>query len=115
MPARITKDKIIGTTVRIIATFSALILIFIFIGLLYKSLPILKSHSLGELLFSSAWKPLKGQFGFWPFIISTIYVTVVALIIAIPLCLLCAIYLAEYANKRFKQFILPLIDILAGI
>src|ERR1700742_187735 len=115
MSIRIIKDKFLGATVKGIAFLTSLLLLFILIGLLYKSWPILQSHSFGELLFSSAWKPMKGQFGFLSYIISTLYVTILALLIAMPLCILCAIYLSEYANKKLKQMILPVIDILAGI
>jgi phosphate transport system permease protein len=115
MSFRIIKDKFLGVIVKGVARLTSLLLLFILIGLLYKSWPIMRSHSLSELLFSSVWKPMKGQFGFLPYIISTLYVTILALIIAVPLCVLCAIYLSEYADKSLKRMILPVIDILAGI
>jgi phosphate transport system permease protein len=68
-----------------------------------------------ELLFSSSWRPFKGEFGFFPFIMGTFWVTGVAVGIAIPFCLLSAIYLSEYAAKRLQEWVKPLIDILAGI
>jgi phosphate transport system permease protein len=71
--------------------------------------------SLGHLLFSSDWHPLKGQFGFYPFIIGSLWVTLAALVIAVPLCLLAAIYLSEYAPRRVRDIARPLIDLLAGI
>ncbi|WP_211236778.1 phosphate ABC transporter permease subunit PstC [Sporocytophaga myxococcoides] len=95
--------------------FSITLLFLILIGLIYKSLPILQETSLGHLFFSIEWQPLKMKFGLLPFIISTLYVTTVAIIISVPLCLLCAIYLSEYADKRIIAFVNPLIDILAGI
>lgn len=84
-------------------------------GLYQKSRPILATKSLSELLFSTSWHPLRGEFGFFPFIMGTLWVTGVAVAIAIPLCLLTAIYLSEYADKRVREGTKPLIDLLAGI
>lgn len=97
------------------AVFSALLVVLIAIGLIIKSGPILALKPLGDLLFSSSWQPMKGVFGLFPFIMGTIWVTAVAMIIAIPLCLLTSIYIAEYAPKRVRAFIKPVIDLLAGI
>lgn len=83
--------------------------------LIIKALPILVNTPIVELLFSSQWFPLKGHFGFYPFIISTMEVTAIAMILSIPICLLSAIYLSEYANSRFREFARFAIDILAGI
>ena len=59
--------------------------------------------------------PFKGKFGFYPFIIGTLYVTAIAIIIALPLCLLSAIYISEYAPVRLRKIIVPFVDLLAGI
>jgi phosphate transport system permease protein len=84
-------------------------------GLFFKAGPILTLKPLSELLFSSAWHPLKGEFGFLPFIMGTLWVTGVAVVIAVPISLLTAIYLSEYADRRIRDFMGPLIDLLAGI
>ena len=89
--------------------------VLIALGLIIKSWPILTSKPLTQLLFSSEWFPLKGKFGFYPFIIGTIEVTAIAMAIAIPICLFSAIYLSEYAPKHVRAIIRPVIDILAGI
>lgn len=80
-----------------------------------KAWPILGTRSLPSLLFSSAWSPGKGDFGFLPFILGSLAVTLVAMAIAAPVCLLSAIYLSEYAGKRARGGLRLLIDILAGI
>ena len=66
-------------------------------------------------MFSSNWKPLSGKFGFHPFIISSIWVTVLALLIAGPVCLLTSIHLTQYAKSWVLRVMHPVIDILAGI
>ena len=87
----------------------------IFIGLYLKSAPILKDKSLWELLTSSEWKPMKGNFGFWPFITGTIWVTSVSICLALPISLLTAIFLTEYAKSFVKKLVFPTLDILVAI
>jgi len=99
----------------ILTIFSSMIVFLMAFGLYQRSRSILATKSLPELLFSTSWHPLKGEFGFFPFIMGTIWVTGVAVAIAIPLCLLTAIYLSEYAHKRMQEWTKPLIDLLAGI
>ena len=58
---------------------------------------------------------MKGKFGLLPFISGTFWVTFGAMVIAVPPCLLTAIYLSEYARRATKTFMKPLLDLLAGI
>lgn len=85
------------------------------LGLLWKSWPILSTKPILHLLFSSSWHPLKGEFGFFPFIVGTLEVTAIAMLLAVPACLLSAVYLSEYAGSRVRTLVSPVIDILAGI
>jgi phosphate transport system permease protein len=100
---------------RALALFSILLVFLMAFGLYEKSRPILAVKPLGELIFSTSWRPFRGEFGLFPFIMGTIWVTGVAVVIAIPLCLLSAIYLSEYAPRRFNDLAKPLVDLLAGI
>lgn len=112
---RLLKDKLASKFMLILTILSSLIVFLIAFGLYQRSRSILATKSLTELLFSTSWHPLKGEFGFFPFIMGTIWVTGVAVLIAIPLCLLTAIYLSEYAHRRIREWTKPLIDLLAGI
>ena len=112
---RILQDKIASKLFLSICIFSILFIVIIGVGLYLKSAPILHSSSLSQLLFSSEWKPFKNQFGFFAYIVGSVVVTVIAIVIALPLSLLSAIYISEYASYRFKQLIIPLIDLLSGI
>ncbi len=97
-------------------TLSAgLLLLLMTLTLFLRAWPILAVTSLGELLLSTTWQPLKGAFGFYPFIVGTLWVTAVTMVIAVPPSLLTAIYLAEYASARVRALTKPLIDLLAGI
>ena len=112
---RIIKDKIAQNFMLVLTIFSGLLVFLITCGLFVKAKSILTKKSIIDLILSSSWHPFKGEFGFFPFIMGTIWVTGVAIIIAIPLCLLTSIYLSEYAPAKIREFTSPLIDLLAGI
>jgi phosphate transport system permease protein len=112
---RILKDKIAGTLMLLLTVFSSLVVFVIAFGLYLRARPILASKSLAELLFTTSWHPFRGEFGFLPFITGTLWVTGVAVAIAVPFSLLMAVYLSEYAHKKIREWVTPLIDLLAGI
>lgn len=112
---RVFLDRCARKGMVFLAVAAGLIVIAMAVGLFIRSTPILSTKPLLELVFSSSWHPLRGEFGFFPFIMGTLWVTGVAILIAIPLCLLATIYLSEYAPYRIKEAIKPLIDLLAGI
>lgn len=115
MQTRFWKDRIAGYVMAALAVGAMLLVIALGVGLYLKAAPILHEHSLWELLSSGEWKPLQGKFGFLPFLAGTAAVTVVAVVLALPLSLLMAIYLSEYAGKRLRSFSASLLDILAGL
>jgi phosphate transport system permease protein len=85
------------------------------LGLVMKSLHILDIEIPAVLVNSGEWSPLQGKFGFWPFILSSIWVTLLSIFIAAPVCLLAAIYLTQFAPAWILKVMRPVIDILAGI
>ena len=112
---RLLKDRLAGKLMLILTAISGLVVVLMAFGLYQRSRPILAIKPLTELLASSSWHPLRGEFGLLPFIVGTLWVTGVAVAIAVPLCLLTAIYLSEYADRRLREWANPLIDLLAGI
>ena len=113
--SRDRKDLAAHKTMRALA-IGVGILVPVFILVLYlRASPILATPNISSLLFSTTWRPSQGSFGFFPFIMGTLWVTMVAMIISVPLSLLTAIYLAEYTRPKIRAFIMPLIDLLAGI
>ncbi len=87
----------------------------LFLGLYLKSFLLIHDYNLSDLLFSKEWKPGIGKFGFFPFIVGSIWVTLLAMLLSAPICLLTAIYVTHYTKKRFLRIMHPAIDILAGI
>jgi phosphate transport system permease protein len=109
------RDRIINSVLFIPTLFSGILLIVMVLTLITKSGKILSTQPLVNLLFSSSWHPIAGNFGFLPFIMGTIWVTALAMIAAVPISLLSAIYLSEYAHAKVRDIIQPVIDLLAGI
>jgi phosphate transport system permease protein len=89
----------------------ALITIFIFL----EGFPLILYTGVKNFIFSSHWAPTKGHFGILAMIISSILVTVGAMVIGVPLGLSCAIVLAEFSPKRLKMILKPTLELLAGI
>ena len=109
------RDKIAGKLMMLTSLASASIVILIGVALYFRSRPLLIAKPLHDLLFGRTWQPSTGQFGFRPFIEGTFWVTGLAVIIAVPVCLMAAVYLSEFAVPRVRSIVKPMIDILAGI
>ncbi len=112
---RITKDRIARICMVLTTAAVNIVLLLVLLGLFAKSGPVLKQNNLLQLIFSSEWSPLKGQFGLFNFIFGTFTVTFLAIIISAPLCLLTAVYLSEYSSRRLLYWAKLFIDMLAGI
>lgn len=84
-------------------------------ALIWKSLPFLGEYGLTDWLTGTEFRPLSGVFGFAPFIVSSLYVTLLSVLIAIPLCILASVYVTFYQGRKFLFLIQPALDILAGI
>jgi len=114
-PRRRLMDRLASRTFFLITILPLTILVLVILALVLRTWPILQVKPLADLLVGRTWKPMQGEFGFFPFILGTIWVTGVALFLAAPPCLLSAIYLAEYCRPRTCALAKPLLDVLAGI
>lgn len=115
MNARRLKDLIASKLMLSTTILTGLIVFMIAFVLFQKSALILTTQPLTELFFSSSWHPRQGEFGFYPFIAGTLLVTALAMVLSIPPSLLMSIYVAEYAPKKIRAIIKPMVDLLAGI
>ncbi len=115
MNIRIIKENLVRRTMFGLCFFVFGLIFLMAFGLYQKSKPILAIISLKDLLFSSIWHPTQGHFGLSSFIAGTFWVTAIAVIIAVPLSILTAIYVSEYASGRVRSLAKPIIDLLAGI
>lgn len=71
--------------------------------------------SLWEFFTGTDWQPAIGKFGIWALLNSTLMVTAIAMLVALPLGLAVAIYLSEYASVRARNVLKPILEVLAGI
>ncbi len=115
MTYRIFKDKMAGGVMAALTLAAILLVVVMAVELCVKSAPILRHYSLWTLLTESQWKPMKGEFGFLPFLAGTFWCTAVAIILALPVSLFMAVYLTEYARPQLRAYAYPLLDILAGL
>lgn len=113
--SRKIKDRFHSSWMLICLILILLLPFLLGVGLLIKSTFLIKEQSILQLLFSSNWHPLKGEFGFLPFILSSFWVTILSILICGPICLLSAIHLTHYAKRWILKIMHPVIDILAGI
>ncbi len=69
----------------------------------------------GEFLTGSKWQPAIGQFGIWSLMLATLVTSAIAMLVALPLGLMTAIYLSEYASARARNTLKPILEVLAGV
>lgn len=115
--ARRTKDNIIHGTFLIIAASSILVLFLIMLFLFVEGLPIFKVTSITDFIFGTAWYPTDdpADFGILPMIAASFSVTLLSSIVAIPLGIMTAIYLAEIASPRMRSIVKPFVEMLQAL
>jgi phosphate transport system permease protein len=114
--------NITETFIKALLMGSSLVAILTTVGivasLLFESLQFFQLYPASEFYFSTVWNPqFRGgsDFGFLPLLWGTLYVSFVALLVAVPIGLMIAIYLAEYSGSPLRSFAKPAIEVLAGI
>jgi len=110
-------DYLIEKSFLIISITSLLILFAIMLFLIKEGIPLFKDVGIFDFIFGKEWYPVSDniRLGIFPLIISSIYITILASIIAIPISLATAIYIAEISKGKVKEIIKSLIEIIASI
>lgn len=103
-----------GRAFSLLAALVVLAVPVMVIVLIIWSLPMLQNYSLDNLL-SLKWNPGQDAYGFTTFIVGSLWVTGLAMILAIPISLFSAVYLSEYVRNRHRNWLRPLVELLAGI
>ena len=111
------KDQGMNITFFCIATASITILFMISFFLFMEGLPIFKVVSIKNFIFGKYWYPTAEppDFGIFPLIIGSLVVTILSAAISIPLGVMTAIYLAEIATARIREFVKPMVELLAAL
>lgn len=107
-------DKIFKSVTMLLAAAVPLIFFSILFMLIQKSWLSVKTFG-WDFVFGSSWNAVTNQYGALPFIYGTLVSSFIALAIAVPLGLGCAIYLSEISNSKFKEYIATMVDMLAAI
>ncbi len=110
---KINLESIITAIIKIIGYSAILFVGLIFYFLLSEGLPAIIKVPLSEFL-QTRWYPIEDYYGILPLLIGSLVVTIGALIIAVPLGLLTAIYIAEVASRQTKEILKPLVELLGG-
>ena len=103
---------------QLVAFTCVLSVLFIFVFIVKESLPFFTSEHAGELLGSTQWHPtdkVQPVFGAWAMIFGSLYVTAGALLIAVPIGILAAVFLSDIVPFSVRQIIKPVIELLAAI
>lgn len=110
-------EKLVRFTFFGVALASIVTLALIVVFLFAEGVPILNEVSVKDFIFGTLWYPTDDQpeFGIFPLIVASLAVTGVASMISIPLGVLTALYLAEAASVRLRQWVKPIVELLAAL
>ena len=123
------RDEIAGHILKALfmlsALFSIVVTIAIILNLLLESVYFFHIVPISDFLFGLHWSPQiatradqvgsSGAFGIIPLIAGTFLIMIIAMLVAVPIGLFAAIYMSEYASKRTRNIVKPMLEILAGI
>ncbi len=116
--ARIKVERTVLVLLALASTIAILTTLGIVLSMLSESLDFVRQYPVTDFLFGLTWSPnFRGgsELGMVPLIWGTLYITAVSMIVAVPVGLYAAIYLAEYASSRTRAVVKPLIEVIAGI
>ena len=115
--ARRVREWLIEGFIRGNALTAIIVLVLIFVFLFREAIPVLGTTSLKDLLTGGKWYPISEppEFGLLPLISGSLLVTAGALLIAVPVGIACATYIAEIAKPRVRELLKPVVELLAAL
>ncbi|MBY6023408.1 phosphate ABC transporter permease subunit PstC [Priestia aryabhattai] len=110
-------EKLSGRLFMLCALLSVASLVLIIGFVFYKGFHpfFTQGYSFIDFLFGVDWVPSEDKFGIFPMIVASVFATIGALIIGVPIALFTAIFLAEIAPKNLAKIVSPAVQLLAGI
>lgn len=109
------REKIMHIIFTLAALVSVLAVIMICLFMFVNGVPAMEKIGLKNFLLGKQWAPNQNIYGIFPMIIGSIYVTAGAIIVGVPLGLLCAVYMAHFCSDKVYRILKPAIELLAGI
>tara|TARA_Y100000022_G_scaffold128552_1_gene111383 strand:- start:30402 stop:31325 length:924 start_codon:yes stop_codon:yes gene_type:complete len=119
--AKNIRRNFVERLIEIALMLSGLIAVLITFGIVFilvtESLPFFEAVSLKEFLTSTVWTPNfeKKNYGILPLVSGTLTITGIALIVAVPLGTITAVYLSEFASHKIRETIKPVLELLVGV
>lgn len=116
--ARVASEAWVKSLLIAASTVAVLTTVGIVLSMVFETANFFRQYAWVDFFFSSDWSPnFRGDsaLGILPLLWGTLYVSFIALLIAVPVGLFAAIYLSEYAGPRMRGIAKPMIEILAGI
>jgi phosphate transport system permease protein len=116
--ARIQVERVILGLLMLASSIAILTTVGIVWSMVSETFDFFTKYPIQDFFFSLTWSPnFRGgsELGILPLIWGTLYITVVSMLVSVPVGLFAAIYLAEYASKPVRNWVKPLIEIIAGI
>ncbi len=110
-------EKLIKSALIFAAAISILTTFGILFSILFEAVEFFKLRSFWYFLTGTEWTPgtANSKFGALPIFAGTFVITIIALLVAIPIGLGSAIYMSEYASPRLRDYLKPILEVLAGI
>ncbi|MGE0151866.1 MAG: phosphate ABC transporter permease subunit PstC [Reyranellaceae bacterium] len=124
MRARNVVERVMRYALIVCSTIAILTTFGIVMSMLFETIHFFTFVNPFDFFFGTVWDPrfaasdnpdASGQFGLLPLLWGTIFISFIAMLVAVPVGLLSAIYLSEYAGRKFRASAKPLLEILAGI
>lgn len=109
------KETIMKIVFLLSACVSIVAVVTICVFLFANGVPAIGEIGPFEFLLGKTWKPSQGIFGIFPMIIGSIYVTAGAIVVGVPIGILCAVFMAKFCPKKLYKVLKPAIELLAGI
>ena len=117
MRRRLLVEKSIRAVLGAMAGVTVIASVLIVVSLLRPAIDFFADVPLGDFLLGANWKPLfkPSGFGVWSIVMGSVWVAAIAMVVAIPLGLGAAFFMSEYASRRVRSVIKPVLEVLAGI
>lgn len=114
---RSPKERLIEYALGACALISVLTTLGIAAVLIFESVPFFAEVSLASFFGDTQWTPeyADQHFGIWPLLAGTLLITAIAALLALPLGLMSAVYIAEYAPRSVRAWLKPALEVLAGV
>jgi phosphate transport system permease protein len=97
------------------ALFSIVAIVIICFYVFYRGLPIILKVGIGDFLLGTKWSPSSDTYGIFSMITGSLYATLGAVVLGVPIGIFTAVFMAEYCPKWLYRFIKPVVQLLAGI